>query len=205
MPRRRDSECSKMVPGNDQWHCHAVIAKPVLQQRQLQRAVEELCTGENTHLPVHQSPNLIPHPRHLPYPASPKPEAVMTSTPVLSPRRIVNYNRLQSDVAAMTYVVRFSKPGGPLSMQTIRTCNRMIRIANGLYRREAGMPFFRLLIEDEPFTLADLQLLVTRLFAAGMTFEARYAHYQEEALKKAAEEQARKVTLDADGFPSKHL
>ena len=129
----------------------------------------------------------------------------MTSTPILSPRRIVNYNRLQSDVAAMTYVVRFSKPGGPLGMQTIRTCNRMIRIANGLYRREAGMPFFRLLIEDEPFTLADLQLLVTRLFAAGMTFEARYAHYQEEALKKAAEEQARKPTLDADGFPSKHL
>lgn len=128
----------------------------------------------------------------------------MPETTRLSDRRIVNYNRLQSDVAAMNYVIRFAKPSGALGLATIRACNRMISVANRLYKREHGMPQFRLLIEDEPLYLADLQILVTRLTAAGNTFEARYAHYKAEALRKAAEERERLLKLDADGFPSKH-
>lgn len=128
----------------------------------------------------------------------------MTSQlPVLSQRRIVNYNRLQSDLMAMVYVLRFQKPSGSLGLPTIRACNRMIDIARRLYGRERGMPRFRLLVEDEPFTMADLAILVTRLTAAGNTFEERYSHYQEENLRKQAA--ASRPVLDADGFPSKHL
>lgn len=123
--------------------------------------------------------------------------------PLLSERRIVNYNRLQSDVMAMVYVLCVQKVSGPLGLQTIRACNRMIDIAKRLYGREHGMPRFRLLIEDEPFTLADLAILIARLTAAGNTFEARYNHYKEENLHRRAAAAA--PALDADGIPSKHL
>ncbi|KKB80130.1 hypothetical protein VW35_06755 [Devosia soli] len=127
----------------------------------------------------------------------------MSGRPILSDRRIVNYNRLQSDVTAMSYVIRFNKPGGALGLSTIRACNRMITLANRLYAREHGLPRFRLLVEDETFTMADLAILVTRLTAAGLTFEERYARYTADGLRSAQRVYA--PALDADGFPSKHL
>lgn len=64
----------------------------------------------------------------------------MRSKPFLSQRRILAYNRLQSDVMAMTYVVRFQKQAGPLGEQTRRACDSMIRRAHRLCIREPGMP-----------------------------------------------------------------
>lgn len=52
--------------------------------------------------------------------------------------------------------------------------------------------------------MADLAILVSRLAAAGLMFEERYAHYQAEHLDKAP----RRVlapALDADGLPPKHV
>jgi hypothetical protein len=128
----------------------------------------------------------------------------MSARPFLSQRSIVAYNRLQSDVMAMTHVLRFNKPGGTLGVNTIRTCHHMIRAANRLYRREAGIPSFRQVFDDEPMTMADLSILVTRLTAAGLTFEERYAHYTGEGLLKSPS-RVLAPALDADGFPSKHL
>lgn len=124
--------------------------------------------------------------------------------PFLSQRRVLAYNRLQSDVMAMTYVVRFQKPTGPLGEQTRRACDIMIRRAHGLYIREPGMPSFSRLFPDEPFTMADLAILVSRLAAAGLMFEERYAHYKAEHLAKAPK-RLLAPALDADGFPSKHM
>jgi len=121
----------------------------------------------------------------------------LTSQPILSPRRIVGYNRLSSDMAALTYVLRTAKPGSALGPSTIRACNAMIWAANRLYRREVGLPELRLAREDEPFTLTDLAIVIARLSAAGLTFEARYADYTK-AIPPAP-------SLDADGLPSKHL
>ena len=128
----------------------------------------------------------------------------MSAKPFLSQRRIVAYNRLHSDVVAMTYVLRFNKPGGPLGVHTVRACHNVIRAANRLYRREADIPGFRQVFEDEPMTMADLSILLTRLTAAGLTFEERYAHYTKEGLLKSPKH-ILSPALDADGFPSKHV
>ncbi|KQN69937.1 hypothetical protein DevBK_02445 [Devosia sp. BK] len=127
----------------------------------------------------------------------------MSRTPYLSQRRICAYNRLQVDVIAMTYIVRFHKPKGPIGEHTREACNSMIQQAFKLFRREAGMPHFRVLIPDEPFTLADLAILVTRLTAAGIMFEDRYAHYKANG-KFHKSFRVLAPALDADGFPSKH-
>lgn len=128
----------------------------------------------------------------------------MRSKPFLSQRRVYAYNRLQSDVMALTYVVRFNKPIGPLGPQTVRACDNIIRRAHRLYIREPGMPNFTRIFPDEPFTMADLAILVSRLTAAGLMFEERYAHYQAEHLNKAPK-RVLAPALDADGFPSKHM
>lgn len=124
----------------------------------------------------------------------------MSQKPVLSHRRLAIYNRLCQDVAAMTYVVRFTKQTGSLGPATLRTCRDMAYAAFKLYRREPGIPHFNAVLVDEILTLADLAIFVTRLSAAGAVFEERYAHYTEAGIarEKAA------ARLDADGLPSKH-
>ena len=124
--------------------------------------------------------------------------------PFLSQRRVLAYNRLQSDVMAMTYVVRFQKPTGPLGEQTRRACDGMIWRAHRLYIREPGKPNFTRLLPGDPFTMADLAILVPRLSAAGLMFEERYAHYKAEHLAKTPK-RLFAPALDTDGFPSKHL
>jgi hypothetical protein len=83
----------------------------------------------------------------------------MSTKPHLSQRAIVAYNRLSREVAALNYLVRIAKPSGTLG-ETGRIClDRALRIANRLYRREPGMPFFGRIDTREPLTQADLALM----------------------------------------------
>lgn len=129
----------------------------------------------------------------------------MEDLPRLSNRRINAFNRLSSDLAALNYVLRKAKPTGALGPSTIRACNLMISNANRLFRREPDLPYIRLAIEDEPFTLADLAIVINRITSASMRFEARYHHYTEEGVAEAVKKSLKTHPIDADGFPSKHL
>ena len=122
----------------------------------------------------------------------------MSTKPHLSQRAIVAYNRLSREVAALNYLVRITKPSGTLG-ETGRIClDRALRIANRLYRREPGMPFFGRIDTRELLTQADLALMVARLSVAGMAFEERYAHLTAPGLAAQA------PRLSADGLPSPH-
>ena len=109
----------------------------------------------------------------------------MSSQPQLGPRTIVAYNRLARDLAAFNYVVRIAKPSGMLGEAAKRSLNTMLRLANRIYKREAGMPRFALFDPADPLTPADVALLVARLTAAGIAFEERYAHLTETGIGAA--------------------
>ncbi|MGB3337943.1 MAG: hypothetical protein WBA73_12260, partial [Devosia sp.] len=62
-----------------------------------------------------------------------------------------------------------------------------LRLANRLYRREAGLPSLGVIDPCEPLTVADVVLLVARLTAAGIAFEERYAHLTESGLENTGQ------------------
>lgn len=129
----------------------------------------------------------------------------MDDLPRLSNRRINAFNRLSCDLAALNYVLRQAKPTGALGPSTIRACNHMISNANRLFRREPDLPYIRLAIEDEPFTLADLAVVINRITSANMRFEERYHHYTEAGMTELVKQSLKTHPVDSDGFPSKHL
>ncbi|MET3924689.1 hypothetical protein [Devosia sp. 2618] len=103
----------------------------------------------------------------------------MSERPHLSPRAITAYNRLCRELAALNYLTRIAKPSGTLGLEGRLCLNRVLRIANRLYRREPGLPFIGLVDPEAPLTNADLVLLVARLSTACIAFEERYAHLTE--------------------------
>ena len=115
--------------------------------------------------------------------------------PQLSHRAITAYNRLSRDLAALNYVLRVAKPTGMVGDLTLRNFNHILHAANRLFCREAGMPRFVRIDLDRPLTVADFAILVTRLSAAAVTFEERYAHLTVPPADSA---------VGADGLPSPH-
>ena len=113
----------------------------------------------------------------------------MTTPPNLGPRAIQRYNRFAKELAAFNYVLRSTKLGGPVSLNTLITLNGLVRLANRLFNRLPDMPRFWAADLRGTMTQADLAVYVARLTAASLHFEQRYAHLTEEGV--AASLQAR--------------
>lgn len=113
----------------------------------------------------------------------------------LGHRAISAYNRLSRDLASLNYVLRVAKPSGTVGEVTLRSLNQAIGIANRLFCREAELPQFAMLDPGVPLTVADFAILVTRLSAAAVAFEERYAHLAG---------QASPSHYSTDGLPSPH-
>ena len=114
----------------------------------------------------------------------------------LGHRAITAYNRLSRDLAALNYVLRIAKPTGTVGEFTLRNLNQAIRTANRLFCREAELPRFAVLDPIMPLSVADFAILVARLSAAALAFEARYARLTVEAPQPCHA---------ADGLPSPHI
>ena len=100
----------------------------------------------------------------------------MSDLPQLGPRAINAYNRFASDLAAFNYVLRHTKANGPVSDPTLMTLNGLINMARRLFRRHPDLPRFIPFNFSGTMTLTDLNIHVTRLNAASLHFEERYAH-----------------------------
>jgi hypothetical protein len=106
--------------------------------------------------------------------------------PPLGPRGITRYNQLNRDVAAFNYVLRGSKSAGACNAHTLFTLNGLLRSANLLFRRHRDLPYFFQVDIDVPLSQADLAIIVARLTAACLAFEARYAQLTETGAARAA-------------------
>ena len=91
-------------------------------------------------------------------------------------RTIIAYARLARDVAALNVTLRSLKPNAAIGELTLRQCNLIIGAANRVFRRELGLPRFCLIDPAQPFTAADLSILVARLTLTCKNFEERYEH-----------------------------
>lgn len=109
----------------------------------------------------------------------------MKAKPKLGPRAITAYNRFSKDLAALNYVLRVAKPSGMVGDLSLRSLNRIIHTANRLFRRAPDIPHFVWLDLERPLTVADFAILVTRLTAAALAFEERYAHLTEAGLRRS--------------------
>lgn len=109
----------------------------------------------------------------------------MSDQPKLSPRSIDAYNRFSKELAAFNYVLRHTPVKGPVGTPTLFALNGLILTAQRLFRRHADMPRFFQVDIATPMTLADLEIYISRLNAASVNFEARYAHLTEGKARQA--------------------
>lgn len=113
----------------------------------------------------------------------------------LGHRAMTAYNRLSRELAALNYVLRIVKPTGMVGASTLQSLNHALLTADRLFCREAELPRFGRLDPAKPLTMADFTILVTRLTAAALAFEERYAQLRAAPNPDYARE----------GLPSPHI
>lgn len=99
----------------------------------------------------------------------------MTTPPLLGPRALASFRRLELELGAMQRAMAHHRLSGALSPTTITVLDQLRRRANGLFGREPSLPWFPMLAQTDAISHADLTLMLARLSAAIEEFRALHA------------------------------